>query len=202
MKRTPTWVVATIFFQFLVKTIHLIDAMIGLTFVVYGSLIMTNFENPAMEAVITSLTFGSTMLFTSIMGVIGFTTKVCLRCGLALSAYTAPFIAFFYMFVIILLISSPETFFDYLTEHKDVLYLNDAEILLLENMLPLFYIIMASLAAVEICRFMVLRKIRHTLLRYDAATERIVSSRQGSNRSKNESNRTNLTEPLLGDEEV
>lgn len=191
------------FSKFLVKTIHLVDFLIGLIFVVYGSLIMISFENPAMEAVITSLTFGCSMLFTSIMGVIGFTTKVCKRFGLVFSAYMAPFIAFFYMFTIMALLSSSDVYFDYLTEHKDVLFLDEAEILTLENLLPLFYIILACLMAVEICRFMVLRKIRQTLIRYDAATKRIGSSRSnmGSSRSNMGSNRTNLTEPLLDDDE-
>jgi len=189
--------------QFLVKTIHLIDLLIGLIFIVYGSLIM-NFENPAMEAVITCLAFGCTMVFTVIMGVIGFTTKACSRFGLAVSAYMGPLIACFHVFVIIALIGSPIAFFTYLTDHRDVLYLNEAEILLLENLLPLFYIIMASLAGVEIVRFLVLRKIRHKLVRYDAATERITSSHnseRGSRRSDG-SNRTNLSQPLLGGEEV
>jgi hypothetical protein len=140
------------FGQFLVKTIHLIDAAIGVTFVVYGSLIMTQFENPAMEAAIVSLTFGSIMVFTSIMGLIGFSTKLCNRCGLLLSAYTAPFIVCFYMFVIIALLASPDVYFDYLTDHMSVLYLSANQIQTLRNLLPLFYIIFASLAAVEIMR--------------------------------------------------
>lgn len=140
------------FGRFIVKAVHFVDAIIGLVFVVYGSLIYTQFDTPAMEAVITSLTFGSAMLFTSIMGLIGFYTKVCKRCGLVLSAYTAPFIAFFYFFVIIALLASPDVYFNYLTEHKDVLYLNDAEIASIRSLLPLFYIILASLAGIEIAR--------------------------------------------------
>ena len=140
------------FANVLVKIIHVVDGLIGLTFVVYGSLILTNFDTPAMEAVVATLTFGSTMLFTSIMGAVGFYTKTCNRFGLLLSAYTAPLIALFYMFAIIALLSEPTVFFDYLTEHKDVLYLNAAEIASLLQILPVFYIILASLTAVEICR--------------------------------------------------
>lgn len=208
--------------QFLVKMVHVLDALIGLTFVVYGSLINNKFENPAMEAVITTLTFGSTLLFTSIMGVIGFYSKMCSRGGLVLSGYSAPFIAFFYLLVIIVLLSAPDKISDYLTKYKDVLYLDDAEILTLKQILPFFYIVLASLAAIEIIRFMVLRNLRHTLVRYDAASERIFDSmvsskksnrsnskrssskRSGSKRSgssRSGSDRTNLTEPLMGDEE-
>lgn len=196
--------------QILVKIVHVIDALIGLTFVVYGSLII-NFENPAMDAVITSLAFGSTMLFTSIMGVIGFYSSMCSRGGLILSAYTSPFIALFYLLVIILLIGGPDKVFDYLREHKDVLYLNEAEILTLEQILPFFYVALASLAAIETIRFFVLRNLRTTLLRYDAANKRIhdsmvssKSKRSSSKRSSSRrsgSNRSNLTEPLIGDEE-
>jgi len=122
----------------LVKSIHLIDGLIGLIFVVYGSLIMTQFVNPAMVAAIACLTFGSVLLFASIMGGIGFTTKVCKRIGLALSAYMAPCVSFIYLVAIIALLADPDTFFAYLTEQKDVLYLSSAEIATLKNLLPFF----------------------------------------------------------------
>lgn len=71
--------------QFLAKAIHLIDALIGIIFVVYGFLIYFNFENPAIEAVIVSLSFGWLMLLISMLGIIGFATKVCSRFGLIIS---------------------------------------------------------------------------------------------------------------------
>jgi len=187
--------------QILVKIVHLIDAAIGLTFLIYGCLINAEFANPAMDAVITTIAFGSTMLFTSIMGVIGFYSRMCSRFGLILSGYTSPVIALFYLVFVVLLLSSPETVFGYLEENKDVMYLNDAEILLLKQLLPFFCIVLASLAAIEIIRFIVLRDIRATLLRFDAANERIhkSSSKQSSKRSN--SSFSGLTEPLTGDEE-
>ena len=142
----------TRFAQFLVKAIHWIDGLIGLAFVVYGTLVMVSFDEPAMEAVITSLTYGCTLLFTSIMGLVGFYTAVCNRCGLVISAYIAPLIALFYIVVIIAVAASPDTFFNYLDEHQDVLYLNDAQIKTLRDMLPFFYIVLACLTAIEICR--------------------------------------------------
>ena len=140
------------FGEILVKSIHLIDGLIGLIFVVYGSLIMTQFDNPAKVASIVSLTFGSVLLFFAIMGGIGFTTKVCKRCGLALSAYMALFIAFFYLVTIITFLAAPDTFFNYLTDNKDVLYLSSAEITTLEDLLPFFYIVLVALGAMEIAR--------------------------------------------------
>jgi len=200
------------FAQLIVKIVHGLDLLIGLTFLVYGGLIFASFSDPAMEAVITSLTFGSVMVFTSILGGIGFISSKCKRCGLTLSAWTAPFIAFFYLFVIIAIIGDPDTYFNYLTEHQDVMYLNDAEILTMKNLAPLFCIILGSLAAVELCRFFVLRGVRRTLVRYDGASSRILASQRSttSKRSKGSStsSRTSgydddLSEPLIGsDEEV
>lgn len=140
----------TKFGTLLVKTIHLVDAAIGLVFLVYGSLIMIQFDNPATDAAITSLTFGSILMCSSILGVIGFTTKLCNRCGLLLSAYTAPLIVFFYAFVMITVLAMPDVIFDYMTEHMSVLYLNAAQIQTLRNLLPLFYIIMASLSVLKL----------------------------------------------------
>ena len=136
----------------LVKSIHLIDGLIGIIFVVYGSLIMTQFDSPAMVASIVCLTFGSVLLFFAIMGGIGFTSKVCKRCGLALSAYVALFIAFFYLVAIIALLASPDTFINYLTDNKDVLYLSSAEIATLKDLLPFFYIVLVALGAMEMAR--------------------------------------------------
>jgi hypothetical protein len=135
--------------QLLVKTIHLIDATIGLFFVVYGSFIMTQFDNPATMAAITSLVFGSVMMCSSFMGVIGFTTKRCNRRGLLVSAYTAPFIAWFYMFVITSTIFAQDVYLEYLMEHMSVMYLNDARIQTIKNLLPLLYVVLASLVVVE-----------------------------------------------------
>lgn len=140
------------FGQFLVKTIHFIDAIIGIIFIVYGFLLLFNFDEPAMEAVITSLTFGWSMFVISVVGVIGFMTKVCSRCGMALSAYMAPFIAIFYVVIILVLLTKPEDYFDYLEDNADKMYLNDAEIATLRGLVPLFCIILGCLAGVEIAR--------------------------------------------------
>jgi hypothetical protein len=136
----------------LVKSIHLIDGFIGLIFVVYGSLIMTQFDNPAMIAAISCMTFGSILLFASIMGGIGFTTKVCKRIGLVLSAYMAPFVAFFYLVAVIAVLADPDVFFNYLTEHKDVLYLSSAEIATLKELLVFFYFVLLGLGTMEMMR--------------------------------------------------
>jgi hypothetical protein len=136
----------------LVKSIHLIDGLIGLIFVIYGSLIMTQFHSPAEVASIVCLTYGAVLLFFALMGGIGFTSRVCKRCGLALSAYIALFIAFFYLVGIIALLASPDTFFNYLTDHKDVLYLSSAEIATLKQLLPFFYIVLVALGAMEMTR--------------------------------------------------
>jgi len=183
------------FTLFLVKLIHVIDAIIGLACVIYGVFIF-RFTQPAMAAVITFLTFGSLMLSTSIVGTIGFCTSICRRWGLALSAGSAACIAFFYMFVIIALLADPDTCFNYLTANHSVLYLNDASIAMIRMWLPAIYIACACLAVVETCRFFVLRKLRNTLLRYDAA-QRSITERS---KQQQDSNRTILTAPLLEDD--
>merc|ERR1712194_153406 len=92
-----------------------------------------------------------------------------------------------------------------------VLYLNEAEITTLKHMLPVFTIVLASLTAVEICRFLLLAQLRETLLRFDSANERILSSNTvTSSKSKRSTKKSEaagstpsgLTERLLDDEEV
>ena len=140
------------FAEFLVKFIHLVDAIIGLIFIIYGGLIYEGFDEPAMEAVTACLVFGTTMLLTSLMGAFGFVFQACSRCSLVLSAFISILIALLYIITVIALLSDSESFFNYLEEHKDVMYLNEAEIETLKQLLPLFYVILLTLAAVELTR--------------------------------------------------
>jgi hypothetical protein len=86
------------------------------------------YAEPAMAFAVICLTLGSVLLLAAIMGFIGFHYKVCKRVGLAFSAYTAPFIASFYLIAVIAVLAATDKFFNYLRLHKDVLYLSAAQI--------------------------------------------------------------------------
>jgi hypothetical protein len=129
-----------------------IDALLGILLLIYGSLIITKFAKPAMAFSVICLTLGSVLLLAAIMGFIGFNYRVCKRVGLAFSAYTAPFIAFFYLIVVIVVLATTDKFFNYLRQHKDVLYLSAAQIKKLRELLPLFYIVLLVLALLEMSR--------------------------------------------------
>lgn len=199
----------------LVKVVHVLDVLIGLACIVYGSLVLTQFEEPAMEMVILTLTYGSAMLFASIMGFIGFYSSRCQRTGLAASAYTAPFIFFFYLAVILLELnpSSSASYIDYLEEHMDVLYLNSARVAVLKHMLSGFLVLLASLTAVEICRFLLLRNLVHfnstsrnnSSERLSSQSSKMKSIKSDTSPSKKYSRRkceNVVMEPLLHDEEM
>jgi hypothetical protein len=129
-----------------------IDALLGILLLTYGSLIITKFAKPAMAIAVICLTLGSVLLLAAIMGFIGFHYKVCKRVGLALSAYMAPFIAFFYLIIVIAVLAATDKFFNYLRLHKDVLYLSATQIKSLRDLLPLFYIVLLVLAVLEMSR--------------------------------------------------
>merc|ERR1719401_2606898 len=114
------------FQSLLVGLVHVIDTLIGIAFVVYGALLATKFAEPATAAVVATLTYGSILLFAALMGGLGFYTARCKRVGLAISAYIAPFVALFYLVLLILQFDKAmsDAFFAYLTEHADVMYLN------------------------------------------------------------------------------
>lgn len=177
----------------LVKAVHVFDSLIGLVFVIYGSLIATMFEAPAVAAVVTTLTYGSALLFASLMGVVGFFSDRCRRIGLAISAYTAPLVACFYLLVLVLefVSSATDVFWEYLTDNQDVLYLHDGEIQVLQQMAPFFYIVLASLTGIEVCRFLLLRHVRHKLLVFDEATRHLAEkgARGQSSRGRSKSSR-------------
>ena len=203
----------------LVKAVHVIDALVGLVCLIYGALIATRPE-PATAAVAATLTFGSLLLIAAAMGAVGFYSPRCQRVGLAVSAYTAPLVASLYIFLLILVFdkAAVDAFFAYLTEHATALYLGEAEIDILRKMMPFFYIVLAVLAAVELCRFLLLRHLREKLLKFDAANTKNKSAKgtsakgkstkgkgkSGGSRSATKgqgSSRSVLTAPLLDEEQ-
>lgn len=141
-----------IFGGLLIKAIHVFDALLGILLLIYGSLIITKFAKPAMAFAVICLTLGSVLFLAAISGFIGFHCKVCKRVGLAFSAYTAPFIASFYLIAVIAVLAATDKFFNCLRLHKDVLYLSSAQIKTLRELLPLFYIVLLVLAVLEMSR--------------------------------------------------
>ena len=141
-----------IFGGLLIKAIHVIDALLGILLLTYGSLIITKFAKPAMAISVICLTLGSVLLLAAIMGFVGFHYKVCKRVGLALSAYMAPFIAFFYLIIVVAVLAATDKFFNYLRLHKDVLFLSATQIKSSRDLLPLFYIVLLVLAVLEMSR--------------------------------------------------
>merc|ERR1719203_457603 len=73
--------------EFLIKSLQVIDALFGIALIVYGSLICTQFEQPAMAAVTFCLIFGTIHLVTSVLGIVSIFVKVFSRFGLLISAY-------------------------------------------------------------------------------------------------------------------
>lgn len=131
---------------------HFIDFVIGFLALVYGCLIDFSGENPAHEVGIVCIVYGLVQIFASSMGVFGFHYKTCKRCGLTFSMYTAPVITTFYFFVIIYFLADQEDVWAYLEEHKDSMYLSAVSLDKLKSLMPLVYIILASLAVAEMVR--------------------------------------------------
>ena len=131
---------------------HFIDFIIGFLALIYGCVIDFSGENPAHEVGIVCIVYGLVQIFASSMGVFGFKYKMCKRCGLTFSMYTAPVITTFYFFIIIYFLADQEDVYAYLDEHKDSMYLNAVSLDKLKSLMPLVYIILASLAVAEMVR--------------------------------------------------
>lgn len=170
--------------------LFLFDALTGLAAVVYGALIASQFVEPATTAVAVALTYGSLLLGAAFAGLVGFCSARCRRLGLAVSANMAPLIAAFYLVLFLLVLdkAASNTFLAYLTEHAEVLYLDEVEIDVLRRLLPFSCIMLVSLAATQVCRFLLLRHLREKMLELDAANQRRAESRG------------TIREPLLDEE--
>lgn len=140
------------FTKFLAGAMHFIDFLIGLLAITYGAVIDFTSDNPATEVAIALIAYGCVLVAASLMGVFGFSYKLCKRCGLLWSMYTAPLITTYYFFLIIYFLADQSDVYAYLDEHKDSMYLNDESLAQLLKLMPLVYCILAGLAVAEMVR--------------------------------------------------
>lgn len=179
------------FAQILAKFVHVTDFIIGLVFLGYGIFLLAHTADPVTEAAIGCCSFGGFHIATCIAGAHGFRHAGCRRIGLAISLYSGAILALGYTFVMVYSFGNHDPLFDYLTEHMAVMGMTEETIVILEKLLPFWYITLAALIAVELVRFVMLFRIRETLLRYDAVKKRQAAA--GSERSL-------MTTPLVDEE--
>ena len=106
--------------EFLVKALHVINASSAIAMIVYGSLICTQFDLPAMAAVLFCLILGSFHLLTSSLGILSYAVSWCSRYGLVVSAYSGPYFALAYLTMLISLLVDSSGFLQYLDDNKEV----------------------------------------------------------------------------------
>ncbi|KAL7494037.1 hypothetical protein ACHAWT_002952 [Skeletonema menzelii] len=177
--------------RYAVETLHAIDICIGLSLVIYGSLLFSQFETPAMAAALFCVILGTIHLATSLAGIFSFVVESCYRCGLVVSAYIAPYFVIVYITIVIALIVDSNGFLKYIDDHKDQMFLGQDAAANFKRVLPLLYIALIVLGTLESLRFMVLFQIRERLLRRDQADP--LKPRSTRSNGPNET----LTEALL-----
>ncbi len=138
--------------KYAVETLHAIDICLGLGLVIYGSLLFTQFETPAMAAALFCVILGTIHLATSLAGIFSFVVESCYRCGLVISAYIAPYFAIVYITIVIALIVDSAGFLKYIDDHKDQMFLGQDAAANFKKMLPLFYIVLIVLGFLESLR--------------------------------------------------
>ena len=106
--------------EFLVKSLFIIDISFGITMIVYGSLISTQFDNPAMATVLFNLILGSIHLSTSVLGSISLFFRGCQRFGLIITAYVGPYVALVYFTIVIALLADSNGLLQYLDDNHEV----------------------------------------------------------------------------------
>ncbi|KAL7518245.1 hypothetical protein ACHAWX_003093 [Stephanocyclus meneghinianus] len=140
------------FIGWTIKALHVIDICLGMALIIYGSLLRTQFEQPAMAAVVFCLILGSIILVASAAGVFSYATPICSRWGLLVSGVVAPYLAAVYVTLIIALAMNSNGFFMYLEDHHDVMYLGENVVENLNRLMPLLYTILGMLTALELTR--------------------------------------------------
>jgi hypothetical protein len=136
----------------IIKALHVMDVCLGITLLVYGSLLRTQFEQPAMAAVVFCLLLGTLLLISSAVGIFSYASPSCSRWGLLVSGLVAPYLCVVYITMIIALCMDSSGLFMYLEDHHDVMYFGDNVVENLERLMSLVYSILGILAAFELTR--------------------------------------------------
>lgn len=103
-----------------VKALHAVNASGGLALIVYGSLLITQFTQPAMAAALFCLILGTIHFVTSSLGILSMCFGRCSRFGLVISAYVGPYVSLVYLTIAIALVADRTGFLMYLDDHKEV----------------------------------------------------------------------------------
>lgn len=135
-----------------IKGLHGIDVCLGITLIVYGSLLRTQFEQPAMAAVVFCLLLGIILLVSSGVGIFSYASPSCSRWGLLISGMVAPYLCVVYVTMIIALCMDSSGLFMYLEDHHEVMYFSEDVVTNLKGVMPLVYSILGVLAYLELVR--------------------------------------------------
>jgi hypothetical protein len=136
----------------IIESLHVVDVCLGITLIVYGSLLTTQFANPAMAAVTFCLLLGSILFASSAAGIFSYVTPLCSRWGLVVSGLVAPYLSVVYISIFISLAMDTNGFLTYLEDHNDVMYLSENVRENLEGSMWLVYSLLGILAALELTR--------------------------------------------------
>eukprot|EP00804_Cyclotella_cryptica_P003360 CCRYP_012852-RA/>CCRYP_012852-RA protein AED:0.28 eAED:0.28 QI:1382/1/1/1/1/1/2/334/295 len=152
------------FMRWTIKALHVTDVCLGMALIIYGSLLRTQFEQPAMAAVVFCFLLGSIILVASVAGIFSYASPSCSRWGLLVSGFVAPYLAAVYVTMIIALVMDSSGFFMYLEDHHDVMYMGENVVENLNRLMPLLYTLLGLLLVLELTRAFVVLDTRQSLL--------------------------------------
>mmetsp|Transcript_26550 Transcript_26550/g.48133 ORF Transcript_26550/g.48133 Transcript_26550/m.48133 type:complete len:306 (+) Transcript_26550:109-1026(+) len=181
----------TAIFEFsIVKLLHVINFGCGFASIVYGSLLVSKFSEPAFAAATFCLILGVVHVSSSLMGMISYFWGGCGRVGLKFSAVVGPYVAFVYLTIVISLGVDESGFLGYLDENKNVLFMGPNVAANCRKLMPLFFTILIVLGLLEAFRYPILTGVQLRLLRKDEGDALIPAS-------NNTTANAGLTEALL-----
>eukprot|EP00584_Thalassiosira_punctigera_P025613 CAMPEP_0172554976 /NCGR_PEP_ID=MMETSP1067-20121228/57410_1 /TAXON_ID=265564 ORGANISM="Thalassiosira punctigera, Strain Tpunct2005C2" /NCGR_SAMPLE_ID=MMETSP1067 /ASSEMBLY_ACC=CAM_ASM_000444 /LENGTH=290 /DNA_ID=CAMNT_0013343465 /DNA_START=124 /DNA_END=993 /DNA_ORIENTATION=+ len=181
----------------LVMGLHVINVGCGFASMVYGSLLVSKFERPAMAAAMFCLILGVVHQATSLAGIVSYFARSCSRFGLRISAFVGPYVAFIYLTIIVTFIADEGGFLKYLEDNHEVMYLSPNVAENAGRLMPMAYTFLSILGVLEAFRFSVMRKLHDRLLSLDHADD-LKPKPSWYEKSKNqEKGNEVLTEALL-----
>ena len=135
-----------------VAIIHILDAVLGTVALVYGSLLLKKFDQPAVELAVTCVIYGIIGLSASLIGAMSYLSSDFNRIGLSVSGFSALLLSFLYVALSLYFIFGAQSFFAYLDCHKNVIFLDGSRMDSVHVLVYLCYILLPVIALLEVVR--------------------------------------------------
>ena len=148
-----------------VRLLHVLDALVGLLFIVYGILLVHH--KSVLLAMSFSVAVGTLLLFRAAVGTASIHSDLLLRCGLQVSATVCPVLALLWGTLSVTLMFNHSVVLEYLQEHETALHLSGKFLSWLQAHRHALWVTLLVSSVLEVIRWRMVKRLQKLLLQVD-----------------------------------